>query len=111
MDNITYEAGGMWASTCVVNYTYFGNGSYGIGYDKPKRRECMTLYKVFCVDRNVGKLTSEHTLVGNDKEDAALELVLTDAEKALKLDDDLDIIWQSVGTFEKRVVERIRMDR
>jgi len=80
------------------------------GYDKPKRREDMTLFKVFCVDRMKGVVTSEHTLVGKDKEDAALELHLTEPELALKSDDDLDIIWQSVGAFEKRVIERIKME-
>ena len=96
-------------ATATAIWTYSGY-NVGTGYSKPKRREDMTLYKVFCVDRKEGKVTSEHTLVGNDKEDAALELALNEAEKKLKVDDDLDVIWQVVGDFTKRVVERVRME-
>ena len=76
-----------------------------------KRREVMTLFKVYVVDRRAGVLTSEHTLVGSDEADAALALTLTDEELKLKKRDDLDIIWQQVGTFEKRVIKSVRMEK
>lgn len=68
----------------------------------------MRLYKAYIVNRATAELLDEATLIGRDKEDAALGLTLTDAQKALKADDDLEIIWQEVGAFEKREVQRIK---
>ena len=96
-------------ATTTAIWTYNGS-NIAVGYNKPKRREEMTLFKVYCVDRLKGVVTSEHTLVGNDKEDAALELQLAPEEKILKSTDDLDVVWQTVGRFEKRVIERVKME-
>ena len=68
----------------------------------------MRLYKAYVINRATADLLNEVTLIGRDKEDAALGLALTEDQKALKTDDDLEIIWQEVGAFEKREVQRIK---
>ena len=70
----------------------------------------MNLYKVYIVDRKKGVLLAEHTLVGKDTGDAALELELTEGMKALKGKDELEIVWQTVGGFEKKTVKSVRME-
>ena len=71
----------------------------------------MTLFKVFVIDRYKGVLMSEHTVIGRNEGEAALNFSLTDEEKKLKAKDDLEIIWQDVGEFEKREVKRVRMEQ
>ena len=68
----------------------------------------MRLYKAYVINRATADILNEVTLIGRDKEDAALGLALTEDQKALKTDDDLEIIWQEVGAFEKREVQRIK---
>ena len=71
----------------------------------------MTLFKVFVIDRYKGVLLSEHTVIGVDEGEAALNFSLTDEERKIKSKDDLEIIWQRVGEFEKREVQRTRVEK
>lgn len=81
-----------------------------VGYEEPKRRNRMTLYRAYVIDRFKGEVLSEHTVVGRDTGEAALNFSLTAEEKALKQKDDLEIIWQTVGQFDKVEVTRTRQE-
>ena len=71
----------------------------------------MILFKVFVIDRYKGTLTREHTVIGRDEGEAALEFSLTEAEKKLKGKDDLEIIFKNMGEFEKREVQRTIIEK
>ena len=94
------------ATTCAVV------GYRSESFQPVKRgRNLMTLFKVFVIDRYKGVLLSEHTVIGVDEGEAALNFSLTDEERKIKSKDDLEIIWQRVGEFEKREVQRTRVEK
>lgn len=76
-----------------------------------KDRNEMTLYKVYMVDIRRAVVTSEHTRIGRDEGDAAVGMVLTEEEKKLKSRDELEILWQDVGSFEKLKRSRVVMEK
>ena len=89
------------ATTCGAFY-YIG--------EEYKGRKMMNLYKVFIVNAITGTLLNEYSVIGKDQGEAALSLTLTSDELALKAKDDLEIVWQKVGEYDKREVQRVRND-
>lgn len=71
----------------------------------------MTLFKVYLLDIRKAVVTSEHTLVGRDKGDAGLGLALKPEEQKLKARDELEILWQTVGEFEKLKIDRVTIEK
>jgi len=96
------------ATTTGIVWNYVGG--YGQTPTK-KRREQMTLFKVYLLDVRKGEVTSEHTLVGRDKGDAGLGLALNAREQKLKRRDELEILWSTVGEFEKLKIERVTIEK
>lgn len=70
----------------------------------------MDIYKAFIVDRNKAKILREVTCIGRDESEAALEIGLTEAEKSLQRKDELQIVWQCVGSFERISKTRVILD-
>lgn len=71
----------------------------------------MTLYKVYCVDIRHCVVTSEHTRIGKDVGDAGIGLELSEAEKALREKDELEMIWTTLGEFKKLGKQRVVIDK
>lgn len=71
----------------------------------------MNIFDVYIVNRVTCKILRKETLIGSDEGDAALTLTLTAEEASLKSEDDLDIIYNEVGSFEKRVTQRIKVEK
>jgi hypothetical protein len=107
--------GGMFSNCIAIG----GYATTTISYFDPtfaptgriKRREIMEIFDVYIVNRVTCKILRKETLVGSDEGDAALALTLTAEEQALKAEDDLDIVFSSVGSFEKRVAQRIKVEK
>lgn len=107
--------GGM-ATTCTV----YSGGAWGAAFrqadfiatDIIKRKgNWMTLYKVYMVDIRKSAVTSEHTRIGKDEADAGIGLVLTEEEEKLRAKDELAILWQCIGEFEKLKRSRVVVDK
>lgn len=76
-----------------------------------RKGDYMTLYKVYMVDIRRAVVTSEHTRIGKDEGDAGIGLTLTDEEAKLKAKDELAILWQNIGEFEKLKRSRVVVDK
>lgn len=70
----------------------------------------MEVYEVYIIDRNRLKILRRECVLGKDEADAALQLGLTDEEKKLKARDDLALVYNPVGDFEKVARSRVRID-
>ena len=103
MNDYKYSFTNSWTNATTTAMFYYVGEEY-------KGRKRMNLYKVFIINAFTGSLLSEHTVVGKDQGEAALGITLTSDELALKAKDDLEMIWQKVGDFEKREVQRVRKD-
>lgn len=97
------------ATCCFVSYS-FGTPDYEPIKRKERSPNTMEVYEVYIIDRNRLKILRRECVLGKDEADAALQLGLTDEEKKLKARDDLALVYNPVGTFEKVARSRVRID-
>jgi hypothetical protein len=101
------QLGWGYATSCCISIEY-----QGPLVAAPKRKEgYLNIYKCYLIDTRKEEIIRELSLVGKDEADAAAGIALTDAEKALRKKDYLEIFYDEIGSFESKRAKRIIIEK